>query len=421
MTCEQDIPQKEQLSVLDDVSHLLTVSNFDLDVLLNELCRITAQRLGVKACTVRLLDEETGEMVLKAVYGLSEQYLSKGPVIAAKSAFREVIECGVVSQILDVSQDPRLQYSREAIDEGIYSRLTVGLFRDDRAFGALTVYTGRLHRFTEGEIQTFETIANQAAVAVHLARLYQERLEIKRIEQELAIAARIQSNLMPTRTPEIEGVDIAAWNRPCEEVGGDFYDFIDLPNSNVGIAIGDVSGKGIPAALLMATVRTALRVQAENIYAMREVVRRVNRALCRDTRPEEFTTLFYAVFNIQEQVLTYVNAGHNYPFLFRQDRVIPLKTGGLPLGFFPETSYKVEVAKLYPGDLLVLYTDGLTEASDNDDELFGEESLIQVIRRYRHLKPDGIIQRLKATISRFECGAGDYCDDRTLVVLKIRE
>lgn len=411
------VPQ-EQLSVLDAISHLLTVSNFDLNTLLNEICRITTQELGVKACTIRLLDEDTGEMVLKAVYGLSLEYLSKGPVIAARSAFREVIERGEVSQIVDVSRDPRLQYSEEAIAEGICSRLTVGLFRDGRAFGALSVYTDRPHEFSGDEIETFQTIANQAAVAVHLARLYQERMEIRRIEQELAIAAEIQANLMPKLAPEIEGIAIAGWTRACEEVGGDFYDFIDLPYTNVGIAIGDVSGKGIPAALLMATARTALRVQAENVYAMREVIGRVNRALCRDTRPEEFATLFYGVLDARARVLTFVNAGHNFPLLFRGDGVIPLKTGGVPVGLFPEATYKEEPVRLQAGDLLVLYTDGFTEVTDRSGEQFGEERLVQAIREHRHLDPEDLVRRLDVAVDGFECDER-YCDDRTMVVLKV--
>ncbi len=415
----QDTTPK-QISALDAISHLLTISNFDLDRLLNEICRITAQTLRMKACTIRLLDRETGEMVLKAAYGLSSQYLTKGPVIAAKSSAREVIESGEVTEIFDVSQDERLQYTEEAIAEGLCSQLVVGLLRDGQAIGALSVFTAHPHHFTQEEVQLFQTIANQAAVAVHLAQLHQEHLEMKRIEQELVIAADIQSQMMPTQTPQIPGIDIAARTRPCEEVGGDFYDFIDLPNANLGIAVGDVSGKGIPAALLMATLRASLRVQAENIYAMQEVIQRANRALCQDTRPQQFATLFYGVLNSQKRILTYVNAGHNYPLLFRGDEIIPLQTGGPPVGFFLDATYQEEFVQLLPGDLLVIYTDGFTEAFDSNDELFGEDRLSQVIHQYRHLAPEAIVEKLEDAVSQFECASSGYCDDRTLVVLKVR-
>ncbi|MEK9137618.1 MAG: GAF domain-containing SpoIIE family protein phosphatase, partial [Bacteroidota bacterium] len=411
----------EQLSALDAISHLLTASNFNLDILLNEICQITAQTLRVKACAIRLLNKESGEMVLKAASGLSPQYLAKGPVIAAKSAFREVIESGEVTEIFDVSTDSRLQYSQAATAEGICSQLVVGLLRDSHAIGALSVFTVHPHHFTEEEIQIFQTIANQAAVAVHLAHLHQEQIEMKRIEQELAIAADIQTQMMPTQTPQVPGIDIAAWSQPCEEVGGDFYDFIELPNANVGIAVGDASGKGIPAALLIATVRTSLRVQAENIYAMREIIQRVNRALCHDTRPQQFATLFYGVLNSRERIFTYVNAGHNYPLLFRGDQIMSLKTGGPPVGFFSDATYQEEFVTLLPNDLIVIYTDGFTETLDSRGEIFGEDRFCQVIRQHRHLSPKEIIRELEDAVSRFECASGDYCDDRTLVVLRVRQ
>ena len=409
----------ESLGALDAISHLLTSTLFDLDTLLEEIVRITAQKLGVKACAIRLLDEESGKMVLKAVYGLSEQYLSKGPVIAADSGFRTVMESGRPLQILDVRDDPDLHYSTEALAEGIRSRLIVGLVRDNQAIGALSVFTDHPHRFRDEEVQIFQTIANQAAVAIHLARMHRERLEARRVEQELAIAAEIQTNLMPLEIPELKGFDIAARAKPCREIGGDFYDFIELPEANLGIAVGDVSGKGIPAALLMASVSSALRVQAESIYAMREAIGRVNRALCRHTHQEQFVTLFYGVLNSRERVLTYVNAGHNFPLLFRGDEVLELKTGGRPLGFFPDGTYWEETVRLRAGDLLVLYTDGFIDAQNREGEFFEEERLRMAAREHSHLDAQRILEGIEETVARFEAGTTECIDDRTLVVLRV--
>ena len=163
---------REQLSALDLISHLFTTSKFDLDVLLNKIVRVAAEELHMKGCAIRLLNEETQEMVLRGAYGLGPEYLGKGPVIAAKSAMREVIESGGITELFDVSQDSRIQYSKEAIAEGICSMLTVGLLRDGRAIGTLSVYTDHPHHFTDEEMRTFEAIANQAAVAVHLTQLH---------------------------------------------------------------------------------------------------------------------------------------------------------------------------------------------------------------------------------------------------------
>ena len=411
---------RQQLSALDTISHLLTASNFDLDRLLNEICQITAQTLQVKACAIRLLDELTGEMVLRAAYGLSPQYLNKGPVIAQKSAFRQVIESGEITEIHDIREEKRLQYSEEAIAEGIRSQLIVGLIQDRRAIGAMSVFTDHPHDFTPEERQTFQTIANQAAVAVHLTQLHQEHIQKERLEQEIAIAAKIQARMMPLELPVLDGIEIAAWNRSCGEVGGDFYDFIDLPHGNLGIAVGDVSGKGFPAALLMAAVRTALRVQAENIYAMREVISRVNRALCRDTRAEQFATLFYSVLNLESKVLTYVNAGHNYPFLFRDGQVTFLSVGGPPVGVFNDATYDEEFVKLLPGDVLIIYTDGFTDVLNGSDVIFGEERLRQTISQHLHLSAEALIHQLESVVAEFTGASNGAYDDRTMVVLKVQ-
>ena len=410
---------QEQLGTLDAISQLLTASIFNLDALLDEIARITAQKLRVKACAIRLLDKQTGEMVLKAVYGLSQRYLSHGPVIASRSVYRQVIESGQPVQVLDISRDPHMQYPEEALAEGIRSRLTVGLLRDGRPIGALSVFTDRPYRFTDGDIQVFQTIANQTAVAVHLAQLHLGYLRTREMTQELAIAARIQKNLLPEQVPRSEAFCMAVSIRPCKEIGGDFYDFIDLPGKNLGIAIGDVSGKGTPAALLVGSVCTALRVQAERIYAMREIVGGVNRLLCRYTRQEQFATLFYGVLNIPQRVLTYVNAGHNYPLVFRDGQAVSLESGGPPLGFFPEQTYSQQVIQLLTGDILVLYTDGFTEAIDRNEEFFGEERLRKIVAQHQDLDPEQIAGALEDAVAGFEDVSGGHIDDRTLVVLKL--
>lgn len=416
---------QEQLTALDSISTLLTDASFDLDSLLNEIVRITAQTLQMKACSLRLYDEETGEMVLKAVYGLSVEYQGKGPVMASKSIYQDMIQShdsrGKVVEVFDVSKDPRVQYSKEAIAEGIHSMLAAPLVSKNTVIGALSVITMTPHKFTDDEIRIFKTIANQASAAIEIAQLHQNLLELKRIEQELDIARDIQARLMPSKEPDIPGLDIAGFNRPGSEVGGDFYDFIQLPKDNWGIALGDVSGKGIPAALLMATVRTSLRVQAENVYAMSEIITRVNKALIKDTTMEEFVTLFYAVFDTQEQVLTFINAGHNFPLLFRDDEILTLKTGGVPVGLFSDATYRQETMKVLPGDLLVIYSDGFTEAPGKRDEQYGEERLIKLIKKHRTDTPVEIVNALERSVLNFMLNPDESSDDRTLVIIKVPE
>lgn len=406
-----------QLSALDFISNLLTETSFDLQPLLEEIVRVTAETMHMKACTIRLLDRETNEMVLKASHGLSRTYLFKGPVIAQQSIFRELIlmENDVV-EVFDVGGDPRMQYAREAVSEGIHSVLVAPLMRDGKAIGALSVFTAEPHRFTDEERRLFKTIANQASVAISLAQLYREKLELQQIEHELNIAADIQRKLMPNQAPNLPGYDIAGLFRPCYEIGGDFYDFIELPENNLGIALGDVSGKGIPASLLMATVRTALRVQAENIYAMRDVVGRVNRAVYEDTRPDEFVTLFYGVLNGDSGVLTYVNAGHNTALLVRQNEVVRLEPGGPPIGILPDLLAGEERIQLETDDVLAIFTDGYPDSEGKNDEPFGEERIVDVLKR--GVGAHETVVALEKEIVRFKAAGSAYGDDRTIVLVK---
>lgn len=411
-----------QLSALDFISNLLTETSFDLPPLLDEIVRVTAETMHMKACTIRLLDDESGEMRLKASYGLSNEYLYKGPIIAAKSIFRQLIEqcCQEddIVEVFEVAKDDRMQYTREAVSEGIHSLLAAPLVRDNAAIGALSVFTSEAHRFSEEERRLFKTIANQASVAISLAQLYQEKLELQQIEHELEIAADIQRKLMPNAAPQLPGFDIAGQYRPCHEIGGDFYDFITLPEHNLGVVLGDVSGKGIPASLLMATVRTALRVQAENIFSMHDVVSKVNRAVYVDTRPDEFITLFYGVLNADSRVFTYVNAGHNTAVLIRGDDARRLAPGGPPVGILPDLLAGEEHARLEIGDILAIYTDGYADAEGTDGEPFGDERVIEVLQENADLGASELIHAVENAVVQFKSVTAAYGDDRTMVIVK---
>ncbi len=412
-----------QLTVLDFISNLLTESSFDLQPLLDKIVRVTTEAMHMKACTIRLLDADTGEMKLKATHGLSSEYLSKGPVIAGKSIFRQLLDrcCQQddIVEVYDVASDASVQYAREAVSEGIRSLVAAPLVRDGRAVGALTVFTAVPHKFTDEERSLFKTIANNASAAISLAQLYREKLELQQIEHELEIASDIQRKLLPSKPPELSGYDIAGTYHPSHEVGGDFFDFITLPDDNLGIALGDVSGKGIPASLLMATVRTALRVQAENIYAMRDIVGRVNRAVYEDTSADEFVTLFYGVLNADDRMLTYVNAGHNTAILVRDGEVRRLDPSGPPVGILPTLLAGEERLKLEIGDALIIFTDGYPDAPGADGTMFGEDRVLKVLQSAATLSAVEVIAHVNRIVETFSSDSSEVCDDRTMVVIKV--
>jgi serine phosphatase RsbU (regulator of sigma subunit) len=321
--------------------------------------------------------------------------------------------------VRDISKDPRILYPSEMVREGIHSILVVGLKARGGPIGALRIYTGEERRFHKSELSLADALANLAAIAIENAKLYEETLEKDRLERELTLAAEIQTHLLPLEFPRIQGFDLCAFNDPCRQVGGDFYDFLVEPDGRrLGIVIADVCGKSMAGALLMATTRSALRVQSEHCTTPAEIVTRVNMSLCRDTRPEEFVTVFLGKIHVATRVLHYTNAGHNPPVLYRGDAAMPLEGGGMVCGVDGETTYHESDIPLQTGDVLLLYTDGLTEARNVQEELLGLERVGRVIRQNRDRSAADIIQLLRDEVRRFIAGH-DQTDDLTVVLVKV--
>ena len=221
-----------------------------------------------------------------------------------------------------------------------------------------------------------DNLAAQAAPAVRVGQLVrQQETEARsreRIEQELKVATLIQQNFLPKELPDLSGWQVAAYYRPAREVGGDFYDFIELDEDKLGIVIGDVTDKGVPAAMVMAATRSVLRASAQRLMAPGEVLERVNELLCPDMPEKMFVTCFYAVLDRRSGKLSFANAGHDVPYLGTPDgEVTELRARGMPLGLMPGMGYEEKEAELGPGDTALLYSDGLAEAHDSDHEMFG--------------------------------------------------
>jgi len=413
---EKELRQRiKELSTLYEVNKVLAAT-LELDDALKLIVGTTANMMAVKACGLRLLDKHTGEMILKAVYGLSQEYIDKGRVFVWKGLYKDVIHNGHVAIVDDVVTDPRFEYTEEGVAEGITSMLSVGLTIRGDTIGALSVYTAQRRIFTEEQVRIFEGIANEVAVVIERALLYEECMENQRMNQELDTAANIQTNLMPQENPKLAGYQIAAKNIPSRMVGGDFYDFISFDESHLGIIIADVSGKGIPGAILMASARASLRAYLEEPHSVEQAITRLNEVLCRDTRPDQFVSLFYGILDAEDETFTYVNAGHNPPILFRDHEKTEMQEGGPVLGVLQDASYPEAAVQMLAGDVMLFYTDGITEAARNND-YFGVEKLMELVENHISRSPEDIMGNVLETVSEFSNNS-PQSDDRTIVVLK---
>lgn len=406
-----------ELTVLLEINQLL-ISSLDPQEILDRIAEGIVSALNVKAAIIRLLDESGTELTLKSIYNLSPEYLSKGPVILKDHPICQSALRGEAKVIYDVSTDPRFVYNEAAKKEGLRSMLCVGMKSKEKAIGTVHLYTREPHIFTEDEIKLAQSIANQAAIAIENAKLYKESIEKQRIERELAMAVEVQSALLPTDKPLLNGIDIKAKIVPCSQLSGDLYDFIDLGNRSIAIVIADVSGKGTPGALLMATTHANIHAVSEDTSSVSNIIDKTNKYLCKYTRSSEFITLFYGILNADDLTFTYSNAGHNPPIIFREGLGVFLENGGIPLGIIKDTTYSEDQIKLITGDIIVLYTDGVTEATNKNKEIFGVSRLMRTIQKNINLNSTDIVNKVYDEIVSFADGAPQN-DDLTIIVIKV--
>lgn len=271
------------------------------------------------------------------------------------------------------------------------------------------------------EMSTLLLFTRQLGLSLQNAALQEERIATRLLQEEVATARQIQEQLLPEGVPELAGWDVEATNEPSRHIGGDYHDFVALPKGEWGIAIGDVSGKGVPAALLMSNLQASLRGRLYGDDPIENVVADVNRAICRSTGAESFISFFLAELCPRSGAMRYTNAGHNAPVLIRRDgRVELLEQGGLLLGVFPEAEYERGAAVLEPGDLLALYTDGVTEATNPDGEMYTEERLTEALARHREEGAEALHRRILNDVETFQAGLPPD-DDLTLILLKRAE
>ncbi len=418
--CYQEFQLRQRIHELTAVYNvaMMLADARDLQKVLQRTVKVVCEVMETKAASIRLVDTERDELVIKAVFNLSDVYQSKGPVRMSTAQIDQLALSPIgFEYVRNMGTDPRVQYPQEAVREGIASMLSVGMRYKGKSIGVLRVYTAEEQAFSPLKIDLLKAVGAQAAAAIENARLLNESIQSAALEKQVHMAAEVQQRMIPQTPPEIPGLDLASVYVPCYDLGGDFFDFIPLQDDNIGLAIADVSGKGVPASLIMASVRAFLRAQVDNVYFLYEVIRRINLMVCRDTKLGEFVTLFYGVLDGRSRRFTYSNAGHSPALVLRDGKVIELTTDNMVLGVNPEEEYRQLFIDLQKDDLLLLYTDGLTDAMNFRQETWGRQRLVSVFKN-GGASAEIVAQNILWEMRKF-VGLAKRTDDITMIVARV--
>jgi sigma-B regulation protein RsbU (phosphoserine phosphatase) len=288
-----------------------------------------------------------------------------------------------------------------------------------RLIGILAIFNKRENStFSEDDKRLVSIIAAQSGQVLENARLYEQERSLLVVQEQIRLASRIQTDLLPKQAPAIAGYDIAGRTIPAQMVGGDYFDFIPIDDHRLAICLGDVSGKGLPASLLMANLQATLRAQSMTNETAKGCIVRSNSLLYQSTSDEKFATLFYGILDSHSHELLFCNAGHDPPFLIRSSgETRRLKTGGIVLSMMDSFPYDEEVVSLAPGDVLVLYSDGITESMNANEEMYGEDTLSAILHESCHLPAGDIIEKTISAV-KHHAGPTPQSDDLTMIAIR---
>ena len=402
----------EELAVLNDLARAVAVAGDEKQIMQAIVHRAVRAVRGEQATVHPVRDEPgvtDGTMVHTNVRRRAGHFALGEAVTGMMDALRRPV---VVD---DPHRDPRL--AAVELDADLRNLVCVPMIAGDRIVGALTVCNKQgAGGFDEDDVRLLAILAGQSAQV--LARL-REREQTGDILHALLTAGEIQRGLLPTDQPVVPGYDIAGATRPAWDVGGDCYDYIALPRGRWGLVLGDVSGKGIPAALLMANLQATLRGVALQDLPCHEGMVWCNRLLHRSTAADRFATVFYCVLDPARHVMTYCNAGHEHPLVLAPDGRVRtrLQAGGIPAGMLADFGYEGGEARLEPGELMVVHSDGITDMENRDGEPFGVARLLETVHRHREAAAALIAETVLAEVRRHAAGEPPT-DDATLLVVK---
>jgi serine phosphatase RsbU (regulator of sigma subunit)/pSer/pThr/pTyr-binding forkhead associated (FHA) protein len=416
--------EEDALAVISRVS-LTLLKPLSLDETLGQVLECVFDVVSADRGYVMLFeppeDDAKGapELVCKAMKTRTPTKNNSGDVEISRTISDKVLKKGDSVLTSDAQQDPRFQERQSIVLGGFRSVMAVPLAVEGRISGMIYVDNPfHTNRFTERDLQLLTLIAGVAAIRIENVRLLEVQQEQKRLANELAVASEIQFRLHPETPPSLPGYDVVGVSFPCYEVGGDYYDFIEKPDGRCVIALGDVSGKGTGAALLMSSIHAAVRAHTRTRLSACEIVSEINQYIYDNTPSNRYVTLFYSELDSRSHQLTYINGGHNSPLLARASgEVTRLDIGGFPVGITPFGDYREGWVEIEPGDVMVIYSDGVTESLSEEGEEFGEARLIEIVQKHRGRSAAGLRDRIDEALTKF-VGKASAVDDLTLVILK---
>jgi sigma-B regulation protein RsbU (phosphoserine phosphatase) len=427
----ETIQKAAGLSVVDKLRMLLDITktisrSLDLDEVLNlvmdtldSLIPYDAAGIYLVKCSQPLPEwdgvrDESCVFQTQAVRGYDIDDLQELHLKMGEGLIGHVAVSGKPFTSPDVRKEPRYINARGRTR----SEMVAPIISNNEVIGVFDLESDELNAYAKDDLEVLGMLASQVAIIIEKVMLHDQLIEKKRLETQLEVARQVQLELLPARDPELEGFDISAYNFPTEEVSGDYYDWVRIYDDQIGIVIADVSGKGVPAALLMAFLRASLRAATHIGYAPHISMSKVNYLLWESIERNQFVTAFYGILDAANRTVAYSNAGHNPPFLMEADGTVHFEErGGVPLGMFRDTRYYEFFATIEPGQVLVLYTDGVTEAMNRAREEYGRDRLVEAVRQCRHLGAREMIDFIHRDVLNWTEGLG-ATDDVTFFIVK---
>ncbi len=391
-------------------------SSLDFDEVLNNVMDSVMAITKAQRGFLMIADDE-GELRTLVIKGTDGEKLDEEGY--STTIVREVVATRKTLLTNNAQFDTRYQAGQSIIMRGLRAILCAPMIVKDRLVGVVYVDTSmRMGNFTQADADLLNAVAGQAGIALENARLYAVAVEKGRMERELQMASEIQQSLLPQSIPRIPGYDVATLWKAARETAGDFYDAFALADDRFGVVIADVSDKGAGAALFMAVARTMIRANAHAGLTPLQIIGRTNDLILEDAESGMFVTIYYSHLQADGHS-THVNAGHNPPLFYRHanQTVEFLPRGGRAVGWFPDNPLQEIPIQLQPGDVLVYYTDGVTEAENPHGDAYGEARLVNIVKQSVQLPADQILQTIMDDVDTFCAGTPPF-DDMTIVVVK---